>query len=155
MKILWALALLVGAPSIAADGSEEKAAIEQVYANWREAVETADIPGYVSVLASDVKLMPPDADAIVGKAGYGAFLVPVFAAATYDIDVIGDFEIDVFGDTAVAEYEYIIELSMKEGAEITEPGAITAARSHNRYFDVLRKNRAGEWEIWRHLWRTL
>ena len=151
MRFLLAVTLLLSVPSFA----EDKVAIEQVYADWRAAVETADIPGYVSVLADDVKLMPPDADAIVGKDGYGAFLVPVFDAATYNIDVIGDFEIDVFGDTAIAEYEYVIHLSMKEGAEITEPGAITAAQSHNRYFDVLRRNKTGEWQVWRHLWRTL
>lgn len=138
-----------------ADSDKDKDSIESLYADWRTAVETADIPGYVSVLASDVKLMPPDSEAILGKDGYGDFLVPVFAAATYKIDVIGDFEIEVLGDIAVAEYEYVIHLNMKEGAELNEPGAITAARSHNRYFDVLRKDREGEWRIWRHLWRTL
>jgi len=151
MRILLLLVLLFCNGAMANDED----AIRQLYADWRAAVEQADIPGYVSVLAQDVKLMPPDADAIVGKDGYGDFLVPVFAAATYRIEVIGDFDIEVMDDIAVAEYEYVIHLAMKEGAEITEPGAITAARSQNRYFDVLRKDRSGEWCVWRHLWRTI
>lgn len=151
MRTLLFLSVLISNSVFAGDED----AIRQLYADWRTAVEHADIPGYVSVLAQDVKLMPPDADAIVGKDGYGDFLVPVFSAATYRIEVIGDFDIEVMGDLAVAEYEYVIHLSMKEGAEITEPGAITATRSQNRYFDVLKRDRAGEWRVWRHLWRTL
>ena len=146
------LALLSGAGASAGDNVM---AINKVYADWRRAVENADIPGYVAVLAEDVRLMPPDADAIAGKDGYGAFLEPVFAAASYRIEVIRPPQVEVVGDLAVAEYEYVIHLSMKAGAEISEPGAITAARSHIRYFDVLRRNAAGAWLVWRHTWRTL
>ncbi len=150
--LITLLALMIGSSAIA---DEDKRAINQLYADWRQAVETANIPQYVSVLAQDVRLMPPDADAIIGKDGYGAFLEPVFAAATYRIDVEMMPEIEVIGDIAVAEYEYVIHLDLKEGAEITQPGAITVSRSHNRYFDVLRRNSDGQWRVWRHLWRAL
>ncbi len=161
MKRIWMLLVLIGfsLPVLAAESAEESAledtdAIVALYAKWRLAVETADIPAYVSVLSEDVKLMPPDADAIIGKQGYGAFLEPVFAAATYTIEVPVHPEVIVMEDIAVAEYEYVIHLDMKAGAEISEPGAITVARSHNRYFDVLKRIN-GEWLIWRHLWRTI
>lgn len=152
LTLLLLLTLLPGADPAADD---DIAAINQVYADWRRAVLRADIPGYVAVLAEDVRLMPPDADAIVGKGRYAAFLEPVFAAASYRIEVVLSPQVEVVGDLAVAEYEYVIHLAMRDGAEISEPGAITAARSHNRYFDVLRRNQTGDWLVWRHTWRTL
>ena len=114
--------LLTLLPGAGVSAGDNVMAINKVYADWRRAVENADIPGYVAVLAEDVRLMPPDADAIAGKDGYGAFLEPVFAAASYRIEVIRPPQVEVVGDLAVAEYEYVIHLSMKAGAEISEAG---------------------------------
>lgn len=126
--------------------------IEALYATWRDAVETADIPKYVSVLHPYVRLLPPGAAAIVGATNYGRFLEPVFAAADYRIEVIAPHEIEVLGDFAVAEYAYVIHLEMKADTEgIGEPGALTDARTAARYFDVLKKV-DGRWLVWRHLW---
>ncbi|MCC5886031.1 MAG: nuclear transport factor 2 family protein [Gammaproteobacteria bacterium] len=127
--------------------------IDALYASWREAVETGDIPQYVSVLHPDVRLLPPGAPAIVGAKNYGRFLGPVFAAADYRIEVIEPHSIEVAGDVAVAEYTYVIHLDMKAEAEgISEPGALTDARTVARYFDVLRKV-DGHWRVWRHFWQ--
>ena len=95
---------------------------------------------------------------LVGKnyAGYGEFLVPVFASATYRIEVEELQEVQVMGDTAIAEYEYVIHIDLKDpDSAITQPGALTAARNRARYFDVLRKQADGRWGIWRHLWQDL
>ena len=48
--------------------ADEVKQIEELYAQWREAVATADIPSYVSVLDPDVRLIPPGADVIEGAA---------------------------------------------------------------------------------------
>lgn len=126
--------------------------IDALYATWREAVETADIPKYVSVLHPEVRLLPPGAAAIVGAANYGSFLEPVFAAADYRVEVVEPHKIEVLGDLAVAEYAYVIHLDMKAEAQgISEPGALTDARTAARYFDVLKKV-DGRWRVWRHLW---
>ena len=55
---------------------------------------------------------------------------------------------------AVAEYEYVIHLDLKDASQgITEAGALTESRTEARYFDVLRKNEAGEFRVWRHTWQ--
>lgn len=131
------------------------AAIDALYARWRTAVEGADIPGYVSVLHPDVRLMPPGAADIVSAAAYEAFLGPVFADATYRIEVLAMPEIEILGDVAVARYEYAIHLALKDPARgISEPGALTASRTASRYFDVLRRMPNGQWGVWRHTWNA-
>ncbi len=131
------------------------AAITKLYADWRAAVGNADIPGYVSVLHEDVVLMPPGAEDIVGASHYAKFLGPVFATATYAIEVISPPAVEVLGDVAVARYEYVIHLKLKNPDQgITEPGALTASRSAARYFDVLRRRSDGSWGVWRHTWNA-
>lgn len=138
---------------VAADSESDR--ILAVYADWRAAVQTADIPRYVNVLAEDVRLIPPGADVIAGSAGYGDFLVPVFEAADYRIEVVGEPLVDVMGDIAVAEYEYIIHLTLKDPDQgVAQAGALTASRTHARYLDVLRLQQ-GEWKIWRHTWQNM
>lgn len=131
-------------------------AIDGVYARWREAVEAADIPGYVSVLHPEVRMLPPGAPPVVGSGSYAAFLEPVFAAADYRIEVRQMPVVEVLGEWAVAEYEYVIHLALKDAQSgITEPGALTDSRTHARYFDVLRKTDAGTWGVWRHTWQVV
>ena len=137
-------------------GTDEAAAVDAVYAKWRSAVEAADIPAYVSVLHPDVRMMPPGARVLAGSNSYAAFLQPVFAAADYKIEVTQMPIIEVMGDLAVAEYEYVIHLALKNAEEgVTEPGALTASRTRARYFDVLRKTSEGNWGVWRHTWRAV
>lgn len=158
------LALIFAVVCIAAGcGSEnpgtsrtDEAEIDALYADYRVAVENADISAYVGALHPAVRLLPPGADAIVGANRYAGFLRPVFEAATYRIDVVTMPVIEVFGDVAVAEYEYVIHLDLKDPeVGVAEPGALTASRTRSRYFDVLRKREDGKWGIWRHTWTTL
>ncbi len=134
---------------------QDIAAISKLYADWRAAVEAADIERYVRVLDDDVRLMPPGADNIVGAAKYAGFLEPVFATATYKIEVAKPANIEVIGDIAVAEYEYIVHLKLKDDKQgIAQPGALTASRTASRYFDVLRRQADGSWAVWRHTWNA-
>ena len=155
---LLTLTVVTMKPSIAdtsTDASADVAAITALYANWRKAVESADIPGYVSVLDTNVRLLPPDAEAIVGSAGYGKFLEPVFAAADYKIEVVRSPVIEVIGDVAVAEYDYIIHLKLKNAdVGVQQAGALTAERTSARYIDVLRRNAEGKWAVYRHAWQN-
>ena len=133
---------------------DEVKQIEELYEQWREAVATADIPSYVAVLDPNVRLIPPGAEVIEGAAYYEQFLTPVFEAATYKIEVITPPRVEVLDDIAVAEYEYVIHLKLKNPAQgVTEPGALTASRTEARYFDVLRKSESGKFRVWRHTWQ--
>ena len=142
--------------ALPATANDDVAAIDALYAEWRSAVEDASIDRYVAILHPDVRLLPPGAEPIVSAKAYGEFLVPVFDTATYKIEVGQMPQIDVVGDTAVAEYIYSIELTLKNpDVQVNEPGALTANRTTSRYFDVLRKNDDGQWRVWRHSWQAI
>jgi len=139
-----------------ADTAAETARIEQLYAEYRDAVEAGSIAGYLDVLHPQVRLLPPGADAIDGAERYAGFLEPVFATATYDIEVVSLPNVHVVGDMAVAEYDYVIHITLKDpDTGITQEGALTAQRTRSRYFDVLRKKADGDWAIWRHTWSVI
>ncbi|MBM4383810.1 MAG: nuclear transport factor 2 family protein [Deltaproteobacteria bacterium] len=138
------------------DAASERRKIESLYAEYRRAVEGSSIPGYLRVLHPDVRLMPPGAPAIDTAKRYGEFLEGVFGPATYRIEIHSAPEVTVLGDVAVAEYDYTIHLTQKNpGVGVTEPGALTEAATRSRYLDVLRRDAAGEWRIWRHSWQPL
>ena len=151
------LALATSPVSARANADEQdRIEIDRLYADYRVAVESSDIDGYVNALHPQVRLLPPGAEAIVGAENYAGFLRPVFATADYRIDVVSMPVIEVIGDIATAEYTYIIHLDLKNPeVGVTEPGALTASRTKSRYFDVLRKRADGKWAIWRHTWSTL
>ncbi len=161
LRLAWLAAMLALAHGCAsatdaepANGADDQAAIQALYGDWRRAVAAGDIPGYVQVLDDDVRLLPPGAAAIVGASTYGAFLRPVFESADYRIEVVQAPQVEVLGDLAVAEYEYVIHLDLKNPEQgVSEPGALTASRSQLQYFDVLRRDESGAWRVWRHTWR--
>ncbi len=154
MKTALTILVALVAPLAMTTKADDKTAINQLYQDWRDAVHGADIKAYVSVLADDVRLIPPGADPIDSASEYAAFLEPVFLSANYRIEVVAQPVIDVVDDIAVAEYSYTIHLEMKEDApDINEPGALTASVTHARYFDVLKKDDTGNWKVWRHTWQ--
>lgn len=141
-------------PQAASSPTDDAQAIESLYADWRVAVGNGDIPAYIQVLDADVRLLPPGATAIVGANTYAAFLEPVFESATYKIEVVKPPSVEVLGELAIAEYEYVIHLDLKDPQQgVSEPGALTASRSQLQYFDVLRRQPGGDWRVWRHTWR--
>ena len=138
----------------ASTSASETREILDLYKTWVVAVEEGDIESYVSVLHEGVKLMPPTSEPFEGKERYKEFLKPVFTSADYEIDVKVEPSVEFFGDVAIAEYEYVIYLKLKEGqSEIDQPGALQATRNHNAYFDVLLRNSKGRWVVYRHTWR--
>ncbi|MDJ0877527.1 MAG: nuclear transport factor 2 family protein [Halieaceae bacterium] len=159
MRLLASLLLVLASSQVAAQTQsheKDRAQIDKLYADYRVAVENADIAGYVGALHPEVRLLPPGAAAIVGAQNYAGFLEPVFETADYRIDVVSMPAIEIMGDTAIAEYTYIIHLKLKNPeVGVTEPGALTESRTQSRYFDVLRKREDGQWAIWRHTWSVL
>ena len=132
------------------------AQIDQLYADWRAAVERADIDAYVKLLHKDVRLLPPGAPPIVSAASYREFLGPVFKAATYAFTVDSAPQIEVMGDMAYAEYTYTIELTLKDAQQdVEQSGALTDNLNKARYFDVLRRDQTGAWQVWRHAWQAM
>lgn len=150
---LWSGIAAAEPEAEAAGSADEVARIEALFASWRAAVEASDIAGYLAVLDPEVRMLPPGGPHVDGIDAYGTFLGPVFAAARYEIHIDVPAEIHVEGDVAVAQYEYTIDLIRLDAGVAVAEGALTAASTSARYFDVLRKNAAGEWRVWRHSWQ--
>ena len=156
MKYLLPVWLMVVCLPLSVSASDDEALIRTLFSDWRTAVEQADVPAYLSVLDDDIRLIPPGAAVIEGRDAYEAFLGPVFEAATYRIEVVEPARIELLGDLALAEYRYVIHLTLKDTSEgVVQAGALTASKTDARYFDVLRKTSSGQWRVWRHTWQTM
>jgi ketosteroid isomerase-like protein len=127
--------------------------IEQLYASWRNAVETGSIEDYVNVLHDDISLRPPGVSGIDGRSNYAAFLIPVFATASYEIQIDTPPKISVLGKTAIVEYDYTITRNVTdESAGELAPGAIQAATTSAHYIDVVTQDSKGNWRVRLHSW---
>ena len=139
-----------------AESTSDKQRILDLFADWQNAVNTSSVSDIVAVLDPEIRLIPPGANVVDSAASYEAFLAPVFESATCFLEVVAPLRVDIQGDVAVAEYEYVVHLNLKDpDIGITEPGALTASLTHNRYFDVLRKNAESQWLVWRHAWQVV
>ena len=81
VRTLLLVSVFYATPGLADDGEQ----IAALYADWRSAVESGNIPGYVDVLHPDISLRPPGVAGLDGRANYREFLGPVFESARYEI----------------------------------------------------------------------
>lgn len=132
----------------------DKDAIRQLYNHWKTAVESGDRAGYVNVLDEQVTMIAPGAPDIVGRDAYAEFLIPVFQHAQYRVESLGEIQIDLLGDFALARYDYIVHVSMAEGVgKITDnQAALDQLVNKAKYLDVLKRQDTGEWKVFRHMW---
>ena len=159
-KLVFKMALLcigtlVAANTSSADRLSDITEIKTLYANWKLAVEESDIDAYLSNLHDEIRLRPPAGSPITGITNYRRFLGPVFASATYLIEVDRAPSITIFGDMAVAEYDYtIIRNTLQNALVKLDSGAITSSMSPSSYVDILRKRENGAWAVFLHTWRA-
>ena len=134
--------------------SKDISGILQLYEKWAAAVESGDRQQYLNLLDENVALIAPGAPDIVGKENYAEFLIPVFENATYKIEQLGSFDIQLLNDFALVRYDYIVHVSIKEGVDtITNSDAALAQTINNsKYLDVLKRYDSGEWKVFRHMW---
>ena len=132
---------------------QDKEAITALYREWIVAVEQGSREGYLALLDEDIRMTPPGATDVISKAAYAEFLVPVFDSASYTITPIGDYDIEILGDIALARYDYIVSVFLNEGvAGVEQAGALNQQVSNLKYSDVLRRQADGEWRVLRHTW---
>ena len=152
---LFSLGTIFSINSCFATEQQEIKKIEALYSKWKIAVETSDIDSYLSNLHEDIRLRPPAGDPVDGIENYRRFLGPVFSSATYKIQVDESPVITIFGNNAIAEYNYTIQRSVIKNANVTlEKGAITESVSPSSYVDFLRKRQDGSWSVYLHTWRS-
>ena len=136
------------------DLQADKDAITELYSRWKTAVEDGDRASYVNVLDEQVTMIPPGATDIAGRDAYAKFLIPVFQHAEYRVESLGEIQIDLLGDYALARYDYIIYVSMAEGVgKITDnDAALDQLVNKVKYLDVLKRQDSGEWKVYKHMW---
>jgi ketosteroid isomerase-like protein len=133
--------------------TDDTKAIVALYKAWIVAVETGDRQGYLAHLDQNIRMTPPGAVDVINKASYAEFLVPVFDSASYKITPVGDYDIEILGDIAVARYDYIVSVFLNEGVEgVEQAGALSQQESNLKYSDVLRRHEDGSWKVLRHTW---
>ncbi len=134
--------------------SKDKSDILELYGKWAAAVEEGDRQQYVDILDENVVLIAPGAGDIVGKADYATFLFPVFENATYKIEPVGSFDIELLSDFAMVRYDYIVHVTMKEGFDniTNSDAALTKMTNNSKYLDVLKRQDSGDWKVFRHMW---
>ena len=133
--------------------NKDKDEIINLYKTWNEAVEAGNREGYLALLDQDIRMTPPGAPDIIGWDAYAEFLIPVFDSASYTITPVSDYQIEVLDDIALARYDYIVGVSLKEGVEgIEQAGALNQQESNLKYSDVLRRQTDGSWKVLRHTW---
>ena len=154
-SVLFSLGTIFSINSSFATEQQEIKEIEALYSKWKIAVERSDIDSYLSNLHEDIRLRPPAGDPVDGIESYRRFLGPVFSSATYKIQVDKSPVITIFGNNAIAEYDYTIQRSVIKNANVTlEKGAITESVAPSSYVDFLRKREDGSWSVYLHTWRS-
>jgi ketosteroid isomerase-like protein len=63
-------------------------------------------------------------------------------------------QIDLLGDYALVRYDCVVHISMAEGMDkITDnQAALDQLVNKAKYLDVLKRQDAGEWKVYRHMW---
>lgn len=130
---------------------DDKKAIQALYETRKLAVENGDRDSYVDTLDENVRMIPPGIKDVIGKDAYAEFLIPVLQNTKYEIVPLGDIEIEIIGDIALARYDFIINVS--EGVDsVKETGVLNQESSNMKYADVLRRQEDGTWKILQHMW---
>ena len=144
--------LFAGLVASTAVQADDEAAIRALYAQWDKAVAESSISGYTAVLDDNIRLVLPGAPDVVGRDNYAAFLENVLPVAQYTLTQLGDLQLTVIGDLALTEYHKRVEMQLNSDQGVSEPGALTANVSVNKYIDVLRRQADGSWRVYRHAW---
>ena len=154
MTLQWLRTLLLVSGLYATTGlADDGEQIAALYADWRSAVESGNIPGYVDVLHPDISLRPPGVAGLDGRANYREFLGPVFDSARYEITVDTPPNVTLLGDTAIVEYDYtILRHPIVDADAKLEPGALVAAKTSAHYIDIVTRDGQGQWKVRLHSW---
>lgn len=134
----------------------ERNKIEALYARWMEAVKDKSIDGYIDCLDENVTMHPPGGPTIKGHDEYRVFLKPVFEAASYDGESIGERQIEFIGSLAIARIHSKMFLKYEgDATQVESDGALQKEVTVSEYIDVLKKQDDGSWKCLVHTWQEI
>ena len=154
ISLFITVSMSLSAMSASGQDDTDTSEILGLYQGWRDAVENANIDGYVAVLHADISLRPPGAQGLDGRDNYSAFLVPVFDSASYKIQIDNAPSVTFLGDAAIVEYDYtIFRRADVESTADLPPGAIAIAKTSAHYMEVGTRDSSGAWKVRLHSWQ--
>lgn len=128
------------------DLTAEQAAIRTIDNQMVVALNARELDRWLTFVADDASMMPPNGAAVVGKEAIRAMLSELMAIPTFSvIHHPGAVEVSRSADMAYVRYSY--ELTMKDanGVAVTEKG---------KDVSIFRKQAGGSWKLLIDMWSS-
>lgn len=116
--------------------------LENSHRRWLEAVEQADLDGYVDLVVEDVVWIRPGQEALQGRMAFRRWLEPFFEQYTYAMSV-RDLDIRVAGRWAVEKSAFHSRMTPRAGGDAME--------HTGRFIALWRHELDGTWRIDRYI----
>ena len=140
------LGVSAGAPpafaaTAASDSSAVRSAIDAGNASFISAWQTGDADLFASLFALDGAMLRPGGGLTVGRKNIRARMREVFTRLRMTFGTIATTDVFVIGDTAyeTGSWSFVIG----------PIGSTTAEPDSGQYVEIWKRNRAGEWSMWR------
>jgi uncharacterized protein (TIGR02246 family) len=125
--------------------ADDKAAIEQLRADYVEAYNAADVDALVDLFTADAVNMAPNEPSTGGAAGLRNMFETQFEQVTAEVSVnIG--ETQIAGDWAYSRGSYKLTVTPKEEGEPVE--------DNGKWLNILQRQADGAWKIHRNIWNS-
>jgi len=146
MVCLLLLVSLVWPPALVAQSAADSASVTAFYGEWFGSVRQGP-ERYASFYASDGMVLPPNAAPAIGRAAIAEWLRQSQTALPYTVrpDGITVDEMRFLSATVV------VYRSTLRGQRTPKAGG-DSTPFETKYFDVLRRNDAGRWEVLYRMW---
>ncbi|UCH14828.1 MAG: SgcJ/EcaC family oxidoreductase [Bacteroidales bacterium] len=116
------------------------AAINELYNNYIQCVNTDDLDNFMSTWADDAIRMEPGTPKIVGKENIRARFEPIFEQFTNKMVLIGEPKVQVSGDMAFGYGEVTLTSTPKEEGPVRQTDI--------KWLDCLKKQADGSWKVY-------
>ena len=151
LSILAVLGLSVLAVAIAQSGTgpaADREAIQQVWVQYANAVETGNVDAYMALWADGGVQMPPGAPPNIGTDTIRAKTAAKMEAGRANTTAmkIDPQEITVLGDWAYARGMYTVDVTSPDGAAL--------GRTDGKFMTILRRQADGSWKIYRDIFNS-
>ena len=125
------------------DKKKDEVAVKKWVESMFSYMHSNDLDNFLSLVAEDVILLPPNMHSIHGIEAVKELVQPWFESLVMTHE-IGETEIMIDSDLAYVRIEYKDTIWPKEGGETT--------KMDNKALYILRRERDGAWKMTRNIW---
>ena len=128
------------------DLAAERAAIQTVDSQMVSALNGRDLERWLSFLADDASMLPPNAPAVTGKSAIRTLLSELMAIPNFEVaHHPGTVEISRSGDLAYVHYSYELTIKASAGEAVMQRG---------KDVSVFKKQSDGSWKLLIDMWSS-